>query len=120
MKKSASDFVQNLIDGKFDVANAGSMNPQELHDALEAKIADEYSYTEEELLEALSSHKEALSQKIGIELTEDQLSLLSGGKNNASVAANSALYGGIAGGSALIGTGVAITAAAVAFGIVFK
>jgi len=120
MKKSASDFVQNLIDGKFDVANAGSMNPQELHDMLEAKIADEYSYTEEELLEALSSHKEALSQKIGIELTEDQLSLLCGGKNNASVAANSALYGGIAGGSALIGAGVAIASGYIAFAVVMK
>lgn len=114
MKKSASDFVQNLIDGKFDVANAGSLNPQELHDALEKKIADEYSYTEEELLEALKSHREELSQKVGIELTEDQLSLLTGGKNDASVAANSALYGGIAGGSLVIGTTVAITAALIA------
>ena len=91
------------------------MNPQELHVALEKKIGDEYSYTEEELLEALKSHrKEQLSQKGGIELTEDQLSLLTGGKNDASVAANAALYGGIAGGSLVIGTTVAITAALVA------
>lgn len=93
MKNSASDFVQDFIEGKLDMIHAGNMSPQELREALENKFGEEYSYTEAELIRALKENKEEISHKIGIELSEEELSPLTGGKSAAPVYTKGALYG---------------------------
>jgi len=115
MKKTAAELVKNLIDGHFDVSNPDSVTTQELYDSIEKKINDEYSFTQEEFLEALQSQKDALSSKTGVELTSEQLALIAGGKSNATVATNSAIVGGVVGGTAALSGAAFLTAGIIVF-----
>ena len=109
MKKSATDFVDDLLDGSFPRPPIG-LSQQEAMSALASQIDAAYSFTQEELELAMQQSKVRLEDAIGVALTDEQLAALSGGKSESAkigsyvggaiggAAAAGAIGGGIAGG----------------------
>ena len=79
-KKTADQLIQDLLDGNLDLSHA---SPQEERLAqLSQQLDQSYDLSAETIQASLVKYKSQIHDAIGVELTDDQLVALSGGKGN--------------------------------------
>lgn len=107
MKKSASQFVDDLIAGSLPAIPADATQAESIQ-SLATQLDAEYSFTQAELEQAMQQSKGRLEAAIGVALTDEQLIALSGGKSE-SAKIGSYVGGAIggAGAAGAIGGGIA-------------
>jgi hypothetical protein len=105
MKKTADQFIEDAFDGTF-ASISGSP------DEIQAKIADliesDYSFSQDDLQEAVNRSREKIEAAIGVKLTDEQLAALSGGKSDGQkIGLGAGIGGAVAvGGAAAAGAAV--------------
>jgi hypothetical protein len=100
MKKSSDEFIHDLLAGHLSNQQQILVSNGLL--AFEDAIAKEYDVSDESLKRSILNSKQQLESAIGVSLTDEQLSALSGGKTKKEQANDiGAGVGGVIGGSLL-------------------
>jgi len=102
MKKNSQQLVEDLL------SNRSGLNENVTPEELTKFIENNYEVNEEELQLALKSNRGKIEELIGVPITDEQLTQLTGGKSE------TAKIGiGVAGGAAAGGIGAAIGVATI-------
>jgi alanine dehydrogenase len=102
-KKTTDQFIEDLIDGSL--IPPSQANTQQTASEFSQLIFDQYEMTDESLQASLVKYRDKISEQLGVQLTDEQLSQLTGGKKKLSA-------GAIAG----IGVGAGATATVAGLG----
>jgi alanine dehydrogenase len=102
-KKTTDQFIEDLIDGSL--IPPSQANTQQTAAEFSQLLYDQYEMTDESLQASLVKYRDRISDQLGVQLTDEQLSGLTGGKKDLSA-------GAIAG----IGVGAGATAAVAGLG----
>lgn len=103
-KKTVDQLFQDLLDGTL--VPPSEANAQQSIAEFAQKIDDAYEVNADEVKSALYRYRDQINQSIGVELSEEQLSALAGGKASAGVIAGAsagASAGAVVGGLAAAG-----------------
>jgi len=105
-KKNADQLVQDLLNGQFVSLSQGSID--DTMKAVKEKVEAEYDIDDEALQKAFKERSEELKAVIGMNLTDEQLQSLTGGKSAGQTAAQVGIgagagIGGAVGAIAILG-----------------
>lgn len=77
-KKTTDQFIEDLIDGSL--IPPSQANTQQTAAEFSQLLYDQYEITDESLQASLTKYRDQINEQLGVQLTDEQLSELTGGK----------------------------------------